>query len=610
MRQTKVALIILFLIALISIGQIAVAQENFIEFDAQAAAAQDPEYLNQPLWAPGSIIVDFKDYTAEKEIEKLEKDLGIHLEYVSPFAKPERFMRGTPGESRMNEIINKLRQNPDVEYAEPDYYFHTLAPVPNDPLYKYQWNFEKINTRGAWDFATGNGVIVAVIDTGVAYKDSGRFHRVEDLDKTLFVKGYNFVDNNDLPLDDNAHGTHVTGTIAQSTNNHKGVAGIAYKSKIMPLKVLSGNGFGRISDIADAIRYAADNNAKVINMSLGGPFPSIALKLACKYAYDKGCVIICAAGNSRSNNPGYPAAFSECVSVSATRFDDKLAPYTNRGPKITIAAPGGDTTVDQNGDGKPDGVVQNTIAMRNPEKEGYYFFQGTSMASPHVAAVAALIASTGITNNKEIVNILKKTARKKNLPLEEGYGAGIVDARAAVAYSGGGYSWLKLILAVIVLIIIIIIFSGISSAIKFSPLFHIGWFIGACNLFFLPALLKGNAFPGMGLLTHSPAEWDIFILGVGSYANPLFYSALIPFIISVFLYKTKFQKLAAGLALGIGINLLYHFFFSHADIQWIPGTFALDKLWLLVNIVISAVLMLVMIKTDNQAGKNEVEKAN
>ncbi|MFP4497921.1 MAG: S8 family serine peptidase [Vulcanimicrobiota bacterium] len=610
MKYSKAIFAILLVLSLFLGIQAANAREE-AGLDDFSLAATDPAYENHPYRVEGGIIVDFKDKTPMDEIEKLEKDLGVDLSFSSIFSEDDRFMTALVNEYQVDDILGKLRKNPNVEYAEPDYYFHifgeqveTEAARPNDPMYKYQWNFEKINARGAWDLTRGNGVTVAVIDTGVAYKTDGQYHKVEDLENTHFVKGYNFVDNNDKAYDDHAHGTHVAGTIAQSTNNGKGVAGIAYKARIMPLKVLNRNGFGKVSDIADAIRYATDNGAKVINMSLGGPFPSLALKSACSYAWNRGVVIICAAGNSRSTRPHYPSGYSECVSVSATRFDDKLAPYSNRGKSITIAAPGGDTTVDQNGDGKPDGVLQNTIQVKNPSKEGYYIFQGTSMASPHAAAVAALIISSGVTNNREVVNILKKTARRGSLPLEEGYGSGIIDARAAVYYSMFTRGWIKLIIAVIVLITVIIIFGSMANSIKFSPRFYIGFLIGAGALFFLPLLLQGKMFPGMGILSRSFSEWDSLIFGASAQGNPIFYSMIIPFIIAVICYKTELQRIAAGFTLGVAGNLAYHTLLGGTNVQWIPGIL-LDKIWLVLNVVVGIVIAYVLISQLNSAKNKE-----
>ena len=188
-----------------------------------------------------------------------------------------------------------LPEDEDLEAQRPD----RPRFVPNDPMYPQQWHLDAINSPEAWMHTRGRGAVIAVIDTGVAYKDFE--HRgviakaVPDLAGVEMVSGKSFVANG-LPdgLDDHAHGTHVAGTIAQATDNGVGVAGVAHQAAIMPLKVLAANGGGSVADISNAIRYAADNGADVINMSLGGPLPSRVMAKAVEYAHDKGVTVICA----------------------------------------------------------------------------------------------------------------------------------------------------------------------------------------------------------------------------------------------------------------------------------------------------------------------------
>ncbi|NIQ08776.1 MAG: S8 family serine peptidase, partial [Gammaproteobacteria bacterium] len=234
------------------------------------------------------------------------------------------------------------------------------------------------------------------------------------------------------------HGTHVAGTIAQSTNNKYGVAGLSYGAAIMPLRVLNNKGFGQVADIADSIRFAADNGADVINMSLGGPLPTAVMSSAIKYAHKKGVTIVAAAGNGGKRKPSYPAAYKHVIAVAATQFDRSTTFYSQWGEYVDIAAPGGNTRVDQNGDGRPDGVLQETLKDGQTDRHDFLLYMGTSMASPHVAAGAALVIEQGITNPNKVEQILKKTAddsekkRYKNKKeFKERYGAGIMQADAA-----------------------------------------------------------------------------------------------------------------------------------------------------------------------------------
>ena len=373
----------------------------------------------------------------EKVVKELEK--GEHKKdgLVVKFKGEKNFRRISLAQNEnIEDSIVSFRKRSDVEYAEPNYIAYTFF-TPNDPYFSYQWHFKQIGMEDAWNISNGNGVIVAVIDTGVAYENYGTYYLAPDLANTAFVAGYDFVNNDTHPNDDNNHGTHVTGTVAQSTNNDLGVAGVAFGAKIMPIKVLNRFGSGTYADIAEGIRWAADNEAKVINMSLGGSATTTYLEDAVKYAYEKGVTIVAAAGNSASSTPSYPAAYDQYViSVGAVRYDKNLAPYSNYGSSIDVVAPGGDTSVDQNSDGYADGVLQQTFSGSR-SNFGYYFFQGTSMASPHVAGAAALLISNGNALTPDNVrSALQSTAEDLGTSGRDNtFGWGLINPLAALSWS-------------------------------------------------------------------------------------------------------------------------------------------------------------------------------
>ena len=254
------------------------------------------------------------------------------------------------------------------------------------------------------------------------------------------MPGWDFVNNDAHPNDDESHGTHVAGTIAQTTNNATGVAGIAYNVSLMPVKVLNAQGSGTISQIADGIRWAADHGAHVINMSFGTsalPAQLIALQDAVQYAASLGVVLVAASGNSSGATPMYPAAYPEVISVGATLFNKSLATYSNKGSEL--CTPGGTSNgEDVNGDGYPDMILQNTFDPNTHAtcSFGYWFFAGTSMASPHVAAVAALIKSEQPSlTAAEIRQLLHDTADNTVTP---DCGFGLVDAQRALEAAAVG----------------------------------------------------------------------------------------------------------------------------------------------------------------------------
>lgn len=391
---------------------------------------------------PDEIVVRFKPGVSESAVRTLNALHGTHVLSTHPVGRFKRLR--VPKGQDLDDLIAAYHRQPEVEYAEPNYLASALY-VPNDPSYRYQWHLDNPGTGGihmqsAWDVSVGSPtVVVAVIDTGVAYENYGKFVQAPDLAQTTFVPGRDFVANDAHPDDENSHGTHVTGTIAQSTGNGQGTAGVAFRTAIMPIRVLDQNGSGTYTNVVNGVYYATDHGAKVISMSLGGP-AATTLENAVKYAYDHGVTVVAASGNGGPTGaPNYPAAYNAYViAVAATRYDETVTSYSTRGAYVDVAAPGGDTTVDQNGDGYVDGVLQQTFNpnTKNPADFGYWFFQGTSMATPHVSGLAALLVAKGVTSPDAVRTAIEKTARDRGpAGKDTSFGWGLIDAAAALNYS-------------------------------------------------------------------------------------------------------------------------------------------------------------------------------
>ena len=375
-----------------------------------------------------------------------------------------RVLHVPPGQVRAT--VARLRRTPGIAFAAPNPIARaSQVPLPDDPgirgypggLPALQWNFYGafgVGALEAWANLAGSapggrGVRVAVLDTGVAYRNLGRFRRSPDFAGTRFVAPYDFVDRTPYPVDRNGHGTHVAGTIAESTNNGLGVSGLAWGATIMPVRVLDARGYGDATTIARGIRYAVRHGAKVINMSLEfstsvrrSEIPDITAAL--RYASRRGVVVVGSSGNEGEARIAYPARTSNVISVGATTDGGCLADFSNDGFGLDLVAPGGGDDADLSNDpncspGRHGGDIYQMTYTDSVARFGLPSgYDGTSMAAPHVSAAAALVIASGVLGARpapsQVECRLKATAKALGIPgPNRVYGYGLVDAGAATS---------------------------------------------------------------------------------------------------------------------------------------------------------------------------------
>lgn len=489
---------------------------------------------------PGELVVDVKDDLSDEEIAALGSEYHVALRDNSPGIKDDGKIEIADVEpSRVPELIARLSQDPRVEAVEQE----TVARAfftPNDPKYSEQWHMQRAGAEKAWDYACGTGVTVAVVDTGIACYDAEGFMKGTDLAGTACVGGYNFVGKNEIAADDQGHGTHVAGTIAQTTNNGVGVAGLAHCAKLMPVKVLSARGWGTMADVAEGIRWAADHGAQVINLSLGSSAKSKVVENAVTHAHKKGVVVVAAAGNS-GKSVGYPAAYPGAIAVSATDKNDGIAWFSSRGPEVAIGAPGV-------------GVTQQTICEAGKNKcEQWGVFNGTSMASPHVAGAAAILVGQGITDPDAVKAALQSTAtpkEDKNL-----FGAGILEAGKAAAHTHWAHVGVRIAALLALALFVARRIKQKGGTIEKGKGKVIGaLFAGIGLLPFLPVLGLPARFGGMrwiAELAMKPfGEWDL-LLAPGMHRWLVLASAAPAFLLTTFFFNNKrLRPFVGGMALG------------------------------------------------------------
>jgi len=498
------------------------------------------------------IAVDYKDNLSEADAETLEQSLNIDLDWSTPSSQDEALRSGTVAHAA--ETLAKLQQNPLIEAAEVVVSMK-ISGFPDDPLYPKQWNFPLIGAPVGWQVGGGRGVIVAVLDTGVS--------PLPDLPANRIMEGKSFVPGIPTAADDHGHGTHVAGTIAQATHNGIGVAGIAPNAIILPMKVLGADGSGRSDWIAAAVDEAVDQGAKVINMSLGGGHSDVLVK-AVQKARAAGVVVVAAAGNDGREGLGSPADAEAAIAVTAVGPDDQLAPYSSWGKGVEIAAPGGNKNMPEGG------ITQATIDNQGGQQ--FAEWQGTSMATPHVAGAAAILWGAGAESADEVEQYLKEGAVKRDDPLHFGAGrldiAGAVQAlllarRGTLFASGAMVSLALCWLARL---------NGLGRWLTVG----LGGII-AGGLFFLP-LLPLPASTMTSLLSAPLLSWP----GPFWSGFPLWQSCLLPLFLAPLLGASRrLGPLGMALAAGVGSYLIYGAATNNTGLWWMP--FEYDRLWLLAN---------------------------
>ncbi|MEU1850717.1 S8 family serine peptidase [Streptomyces sp. NPDC019990] len=458
-------------------ASVAVAQETA----AQPAAVPAAQTEAAPGTTAERLIVGYKSGAAEAKsdkaaaadaeakAEKTGEDVDFQRRLGTGAALVE--LGTNPTRADVADVVAQYQADPQVAYVVPDRLNKPTAVTPNDTEYRKQWDlFEStagMNVPAAWDTTSGTGVTVAVIDTGyVTHSDLA----------ANIVGGYDFISDTAVSVDGNGrdsnpadpgdwsnanecgtgspasgsswHGTHVAGTIAAAANNGKGVAGVAYGAKISPIRVLGKCG-GYDSDIIDAIIWASGgtvsgvpantNVAKVINMSLGGGGAcSTATQSAINGAVNRGTAVVVAAGNENQNvSNASPANCNNVITVAATNRAGSRASYSNYGSLIDIAAPGGETRAST-----ANGILSTlNSGSKTPSSENYNFYQGTSMAAPHVAGLAALMKSANSAlTPAQIESAIKASARPLPGTCSGGCGAGLADAAKSVQAIKGGSS--------------------------------------------------------------------------------------------------------------------------------------------------------------------------
>lgn len=423
---------------------------------------------NSPQHVPGEVVVGYEHGPPTAIAAYAERHMGVRSA-ASVSSNPSATVLELPRGTTVTSAIARLRNEPGVAYAVPNVIAHADGGwIPNDRgrtnhrggWRALQWNFlagTGVDAPRAWANLRrdrrpgGKGVVIAVLDTGIAYRDWIQFRESPDFAGTQFVDPYDFIANNRFPLDREGHGTFVAGLIAESTNNHIALTGLAYGASIMPIRVLDSTGSGGAATVARGIRYAVKHRAQVINLSLefgtdvtADEIPEILS--AIRYANRKGVVVVAASGNDYAGQIAYPARASSVIAVGASTKDRCVADYSNAGADLSLVAPGGgeDKRIPGDPNCHPDRVLPPVYQMTlsDPNKPDGFSMRGsnfgTSMATPHVSAAAALVIASRVVGRHPSPQQIRVRLEQTAQPLggarpNTNYGWGLLDAGAATS---------------------------------------------------------------------------------------------------------------------------------------------------------------------------------
>jgi uncharacterized protein (TIGR02145 family) len=361
------------------------------------------------------VLVRFKKQVSKENIKRtiLQKSTSLIHRKTQGFEKIGFSRVQVPSGVTVADFLTDIKKDSNVEYAEPDFILRSLGEKPQDPSLGNNWALDAINAMDAWKITKGDpSIIVAVIDSGIAYDHPSLTDNL--------LPGYDFISDNTEILDDFGHGTQVAGIITSKYNEIFNTSGVAPESSLMPLKVLDANGEGTVSDVAEAIIYAADSGVRIILLAIGTYAESNVLKAAVEYAFSKNCIIIAAAGNNGTEEPCYPAAYPSTVAVTAVDQFNNSCFFSNKASYIDIGAPGRD-------------VLTTSIGG------GYENFTGTSAAAAYASALAALLVSQypDETNHSIRARMITSALDLGHPGWDSGTGFGLIDCTSALSSANG-----------------------------------------------------------------------------------------------------------------------------------------------------------------------------